>query len=81
MPPQTSSAIPLLIRPSYVLGGQNMNIAFGGRGRPRVHGNHPAARDRQTLFSSTSTSWASRSKTDAICDGEEILDSRHYGAH
>ncbi len=31
---------PVLLRPSYVLGGQNMIIAYSENGCPGVHGHH-----------------------------------------
>ena len=33
---------PVLMRPSYVLGGQNMIIAYGDEGYQGVYGDHPA---------------------------------------
>ena len=32
------------MRPSYVLGGQNMIIAYGDEDIKRIHGDHPRAR-------------------------------------
>ena len=35
---------PVLMRPSYVLGGQNMIVAYNSERRYRVHGRHHEAR-------------------------------------
>ena len=63
---------PVLIRPSYVLGGQNMNIAFGdedAREFMEIILRH--AIDKPVLVDQYLM--GVEIETDAICDGEEIL--------
>ncbi|MEZ4357657.1 MAG: carbamoyl-phosphate synthase large subunit [Eubacteriales bacterium] len=63
---------PVLVRPSYVLGGQGMEIAWDEKGIreymriiSRVHQEHPILVDKYMLGKEV--------EIDAICDGEDIL--------
>ncbi|NLD49981.1 MAG: carbamoyl-phosphate synthase large subunit [Clostridiaceae bacterium] len=63
---------PVLVRPSYVLGGQGMEIAFSDRDVTefmeiinRVKQEHPILIDKYMM--------GKEIEVDAICDGEEIL--------
>ena len=71
---------PVLMRPSYVLGGQNMIIAFTDddiREYMDIILSHeienPVLIDKYLM--------GTELEVDAICDGEDMLDPRHYGAH
>ena len=71
---------PVLVRPSYVLGGQGMEIAYTEaniREYMRIIGRqeqeHPILVDKYMMGREV--------EVDAVSDGEDILDPRHYGAH
>ena len=78
--PPTRSACRVLMRPSYVLGGQNMIVAYTkadvieymGVITEHVDMDHPVLLDKYIL--------GTECEVDAICDGENFLIPRHYGA-
>ena len=63
---------PVLLRPSYVLGGQNMIIAFNDADVNEVHENHSCAGNREPGADRQSISRA-EIEVDAIYDGKDVL--------
>lgn len=71
---------PVLIRPSYVLGGQGMQIAVNDKDIVefmavinRYHQEHPILIDKYLM--------GKEIEVDAVCDGEDILIPGIMGAH
>ena len=70
----------MLVRPSYVLGGRAMEIVHNATDLIRyvtaatqLSARHPVLIDKYLEGKEV--------EVDAICDGEEVLDPRHHGAH
>ena len=68
-----SWAIPVLLRPSYVIGGQNMVIAHGEEDVRQVHGRHPVRRASRTPCWWTSICPGTELEVDVISDGTDVL--------
>lgn len=69
---------PMLIRPSYVLGGQNMIIAFSDDDVREYGGILQKGIDNPILIDQY---LMGEIEVDAICDGELHPHPRHHGAH
>ena len=61
------------MRPSYVLGGQNMIIAFSEQDIQRIYGDHPGTSTLKTRCLIDKYLMGIEIEVDAICDGEDIL--------
>ena len=73
---------PLLVRPSYVLGGRGMAIVYDGERSSRR--TWPRPRRSPPITRSTSTaSWKAPMEVDldALCDGDRRVRGRRAGAH
>ena len=64
---------PVLIRPSYVLGGQGMAIAYSDQDDGGIHGDHQSERSRNIPSSIDKYLMGLELEVDAVSDGEEIL--------
>ena len=71
---------PVLVRPSYVLGGQGMQIAINDEDVDafigiinRIAQEHPILVDKYLV--------GKEIEVDAVCDGEDVADSWYHGAH
>ena len=74
---------PVLVRPSYVLGGQGMEIARSDEDIIEYHEDHQPShmeiREHPILVDKY-VDGSARCEVDAMCDGEDILDARYHGA-
>ncbi len=61
------------MRPSYVLGGQNMIIAFNDAGHSRVYGRSSWPSNIENPVLIDKYLMGTELELDAICDGEDIL--------
>lgn len=80
MPPPAEIGYPVLVRPSYVLGGQGMTIAYDEDSvrefmniTLRETQEHPVLIDRYLVGKEV--------EVDAVCDGYDMLIPGHHGAH
>ena len=65
---------PVLVRPSYVLGGQGMEIAYERPGYPTsIWASSPDRRRRSIPFWWINISMGKEIEVDAICDGEDVV--------
>ena len=78
-----ASAIPLLVRPSYVLGGRGMEHRLRRRAACARYMAEATARFARPPRVSGHASWKAPSSAtlDALCDGEDVYVRRHPGAH
>jgi carbamoyl-phosphate synthase large subunit len=63
---------PLLVRPSYVLGGRAMEIVYSTDGLLRYLERNPPAGDRAAIFLDRFLENAIEVDVDALCDGEDV---------
>ena len=63
---------PLLVRPSYVLGGRAMEIVYSTRRARRLPAPRPAPTDASEIFLDRFLENAIEVDVDAICDGEDV---------
>ena len=70
----SASAIPLLVRPSYVLGGRGMGIVYDdGRAREALYGTRPPrSRPITRSYLDRFLEGAVECDLDALCDGNEV---------
>jgi carbamoyl-phosphate synthase large subunit len=64
---------PLVVRPSYVLGGRAMAVVYGPRDLHRVLDPAVAAGRERPIFMDRFLEAAVEVDVDAVCDGEEVL--------
>ena len=72
---------PLVVRPSYVLGGRAMEIVHGDNDLRALHA-RGGAREREVAGAARSISSTTRSRSTStrVCDGSDGDDRRHHGA-
>jgi carbamoyl-phosphate synthase large subunit len=63
---------PLLVRPSYVLGGRAMEIVYSREGLADYLERHAQAREGQQIFLDRFLENAIEVDVDALCDGEDV---------
>ena len=71
---------PLLVRPSYVLGGRAMEIVYDAADLERYLQRHAPAADGREIFLDRFLENAIEVDVDALCDGARGLDRRHHAA-